>query len=60
MLEELKCQCAQGCGQVKQNVAWMLAAFGFEPYARSRMGLTTVQAASKLERMRQEASRDRV
>lgn len=37
----------------RQNVARMLASFGFEPSARA--GLTTVQTVSKLERMRQEA-----
>lgn len=44
----------------QQNVARMLAAFGFEPSARARMGLTTVQAVSKLEQLRQESRRDRV
>ncbi len=44
----------------QQNVARMLASFGFEPSARARMGLTTVKAVSKLERMRQEARADRV
>lgn len=44
----------------QQNVARLLASFGFEPSARARMGLTTVQAVSKLERMRQEARSDRV
>jgi hypothetical protein len=39
----------------RQNVARRLASFGFEPSARARMGLTTVQTVSKLERMRQEA-----
>ena len=37
----------------------MLASFGFEPSARAQMGLTTVQAVSKLEQLRQEARRDR-
>ena len=39
----------------QQNVARMLASFGFEPSARARMGLTTMQAVSKLEMLRQEA-----
>ena len=44
----------------QQNVARMLASFGFEPSARARMGLTTAQTVSKLEQMRQEARRDRL
>lgn len=38
----------------QQNVAQMLASFGFEPAAWARMGLTAVQAVSKLEQLRQE------
>ena len=44
----------------QQNVARLLASFGFEPSARARMGLTTFQTVSKLDVLRQQARRDRV
>lgn len=59
-------QDAEAVGSVRdriaaqQHVTRMLASFGFEPSSRARMGLTTVQAVSKLEQLRQEARRDRV
>ena len=43
----------------QQNVVGMLAAFGFEPSARARMGLTTARTVSRLELLRAKAIPDR-